>query len=216
MKTIKLVLMCVTLLAVPVVTEAQQQVFVPELSEVQNNSDWTIVNREITFDGEVYMTANPGDGLVFLKGTDFSNGTIELDIKGKDLQGQSFVGLAFHGLNESTYDVIYFRPFNFKNPDRNSHSVQYTSMPDYDWSRLRSEFPGKYENTVTPVPDPDEWFHATIKVDYPIVEVFVNNSESPSLSVQQISDRKTGWIGFWVGNYSDGHFKNLEIIFGPD
>lgn len=216
MKTIKPILFFTVMFSLFFTAEAQQQVFVPDLSEIQDNSSWTVVNREMTFNGEVYMTANPGDGLVILKKINFSNGTIELDIKGRDLQGQSFVGLAFHGLDENTYDVIYFRPFNFKNPDRNSHSVQYTSMPDYDWSRLRNEFPGKYENTVTPVPDPDEWFHATIIVNYPDVEVFVNNSESPSLSVQQISDRKTGWIGFWVGNFSDGNFKNLKIISGSD
>ncbi len=202
------------LLAMPFVAEAQQQVIEPDLSKIQDDSRWTVANREITFDGEVYMNTVPGDGIAFFKEIDFSNGTIELDIKGKDVQSQSFVGLVFHGLDENTYDAIYFRPFNFENPDRNNHSVQYISVPDYDWSTLRNEFPGKYENTVSPVPDPDEWFHVTIKVDYPNVEVFVNNSESPSLTVQQISDRKKGWIGFYAGNFSDGYFRNLKII--PD
>lgn len=216
MKTTNLIRVCMILFFMPFIVVAQQQVIKSNLSDIEDNSNWTVVNRDITFDGEVYMTANPGNGLVLLKGSEFTNGTIELDIKGKDVQSQSFVGIAFHGLDDQTYDAIYFRPFNFENPDRNSHSVQYISMPDNDWSKLRTEFPDKYENTVTPVPDPDEWFHATIKVNSPDVEVFINNSETPSLSVQQISSRKTGWIGFWTGNNSDGYFKNLEIRTDSD
>ena len=191
--------------------KAQNNVLTPDLSKVTDNTKWKNINRDITFDGEIFMNANPGNGLVLLKGKEFSNGTIELDIKGENKQGQSFVGLAFHGVNDKTYDAVYFRPFNFKNPERNSHSVQYISMPENDWSKLRAEYPGKYENTVSPVPDPDGWFHATIVVNYPEVKVYVNNSKSPSLLVRQISTRKKGWLGFWVGNNSEGRFKNLKI-----
>jgi len=69
-----------------------------------------------------------------LKNILFSNGTIEFDVKGKDVQGQSFVGLAFHGLDNSTYDAIYLRPFNFRTEDklRKIHAVQYISHPVYN------------------------------------------------------------------------------------
>lgn len=191
---------------------AQPRVLVPDLSTISNSDHWTVYNREANFDGNVYLSANTGDGLLYLKDVEFKNGKIELDIKGKNTPGRSFVGVAFHGLNNETFDAVYFRPFNFKNPQRNSHSVQYISMPEYDWSKLRNEHPGKYENTVLPVPDPDSWFHATMVVHYPEVKVFVNDSEEPSLVVDQISNRKSGWLGFWVGNGSDGSFKNLKII----
>ena len=45
------------------------------------------------------------DGVAYLQGIEFSNGTIELDVRGKDVQQQSFVGVAFHGVDGTTYDV---------------------------------------------------------------------------------------------------------------
>ena len=215
MKTTKTILFVIAILLITIIAaKAQKSIVTPDLSKVHDISVWTKVNREVTFDDVIFMNAQQNDGLLYLNDLEFSNGTIELDIKGKNSPGQSFVGVAFHGLNESTFDAVYFRPFNFKNPERNSHSAQYISMPDNDWSKLRSQFPGKFENTVSPVPDPDDWFHARVVIKYPKVEVFVNNSESPSLVIQQISERKKGWVGFWTGNNSEGNFKNLKIT--PD
>jgi len=187
-------------------------VFSPDLSKVNDSNVWTLYNRDIIPGDAIHLNSKPGDGILFLKESNFKNGTIELDIKGKDERGRSFVGIAFHGLNDSIYDVIYFRAFNFKSSDRNSHSVQYISHPQYTWHFLRKEHPEMYENIVNPVPDPNDWFHVTVKVDYPHVNVFVNNSEKPSLSIDQLSARKEGWIGFWVGNNSEGYFRNLKVI----
>jgi hypothetical protein len=39
----------------------------------------------------------------------------------------------------------------------------------------------------------------------------VNDIAAPVMDVKQLSDRKTGWIGVWVGNTSDGDFANLKI-----
>ncbi len=214
MKTTKALFTLAILFISVISLKAQKIVVKPDLLKVQDKAMWTKVNREAIYNDAVYMNSKPGDGLLYFNNLEFLNGTIELDIKGKNSPGQSFVGVTFHGLDESTFDAVYFRPFNFKNPERNSHSVQYISMPDNDWSKLRSQFPGKYENTVSPVPEPDNWFHTKVVVKYPKVAVFVNNSESPSLVVEQISKQKKGRIGFWVGNNSEGYFKNLKIT--PD
>ena len=191
---------------------AQQVEIIPDLTKTSDPGLWMLHNRELDVEKEVHLNAKPGDGLLWLKAPIFSNGTIELDIRGKDEQGKSFVGVAFHGLNDTTYDVIYFRPFNFKNPERNVHSVQYISHPQYTWHKLRKEHPGKYESTIFPVPEPDGWFHVTLIIQYPTVKVFVNNAEKPSLIIEQLNTRKEGWMGFWVGHYSEGDFKNLKII----
>lgn len=177
-----------------------------------NTQKWTAFNREVTYkDDVIYLDAKASDGILWLKNYNFSNGTIELDIKGKDERGRSFVGIAFHASGDETFDGVYFRPFNFKSPERNSHSVQYISMPDNDWSALRKEFPGKYENKISPAPEPDQWLHAKIVVEYPRVTVYVNGAQKASLEVDQISDRKEGMLGLWVGNGSDGWFKNIEV-----
>ena len=190
----------------------QERAIEPDLSKVKDQKTWGVHNREVTYsDGVVHMDARPGDGVVWLKDVAFKNGRIELDIRGRDEAGRSFVGLAFHGTNENTYDAIYFRPFNFKNPERSNHSVQYVSHPEHTWNKLRESQPDKYESTVSPVPDPSEWFHAVIVIDHPVVKVFVNNDEKPSLTVTQLTTRNAGWIGFWTGNNSAGDFRNLKV-----
>src|SRR3954465_3895532 len=39
-----------------------------------------------------------GDGLAWWPDVTLGNGVIEFDVRGKDAQGQSFVGIAFHGV----------------------------------------------------------------------------------------------------------------------
>jgi len=212
MKTRKLIILTI-ILNLGYCALAQKTELIPDLSNCNDPNIWELHNRDLTIqeDATVHLNGKPGDGILWIKGSDFSNGRIELDIKGKDIRGRSFVGLAFHGVNDSIFDAVYFRPFNFKNTERNGHSIQYISHPDYTWYRLREEHPGKYENKLVPVPEPDEWFHATIVIEHPMVEVYVNNSDKPSLKIEQLSSRKKGWLGFWVGNNSEGYFKNLKI-----
>jgi hypothetical protein len=188
------------------------------INSAENKLLWKYYNREAAFimkdPGKIYsvtLNAKQGEGLAIYQDLEFENGTIEFDVKGKDVLQQSFVGVAFHIQNDSTYNAVYFRPFNFKKPERTSHSVQYVSHPKFTWQKLRSEFPEQYEKTVIPVPNPDEFFHARIEVKWPVVKVFVENSEIPSLEVKMLSSFKKGKIGLWVGNGSDGSFKNLKI-----
>jgi hypothetical protein len=213
MKAIKLILFIIHL-SVGFSLFAQQNVIIPDLTQVNNADIWVLHNRSVTAGNEIHLDGKPEDGLLWIKNSIFSNGKIEVDIKGKDEAGRSFVGVAFHGINATRFDAVYFRPFNFKSAERNGHSVQYISHPTNTWFKLREDAPGKYENPVSPVPDPNDWFHATIIINYPFVNVYLNNSSAPSLTVEQLSSQKQGWIGFWVGNNSEGWFKNLRII--PD
>jgi len=181
--------------------------------------DLDVFNRTVSAlsDGTrkgVHLDERPGEGVAYLKGIEFSNGTIEFDVRGKDVQGQSFVGVAFHGLDSTTYDAIYLRPFNFRtdDPARHSHAVQYVSQPTYPWQKLRAERPGVFEQPVSPAPDPNAWFHVRVVVASPKVSVFVGDAKEPSLVVNQLSDRTKGLVGLWVGNGSGGDFANFRII----
>ncbi len=219
MKTAKLALILfVLVLLIICLCSAQENVFMPDLSKIVKNDGWKVVNRNVSLlmvDGKpaAYLDGRAGDGVVWLEGFEFNNGTIEVDIKGKDEQGSSFVGIAFRGVDEKTYDAVYFRPFNFLSKDsvRKSHGVQYISYPVYTWEKLREEFPGKYENRVSNVSDPNLFFHARIVVQRPKITVFVNSSEEPSLVVEELSGRTSGWVGIWTGNYSDGTFTKFKI-----
>ena len=181
--------------------------------------DLDVFNRTVSAlsDGTrkgVHLDERPGEGVAYLKGIEFSNGTIEFDVRGKDVQGQSFVGVAFHGLDSTTYDAIYLRPFNFRtdDPARHSHAVQYVSQPTYPWQKLRAERPGVFEQPVSPAPDPNAWFHVRVVVGSPKVSVFVGAAKEPSLVVNQLSDRTKGLVGLWVGNGSGGDFANFTTI----
>jgi len=189
---------------------AQQRAVAPKDVQVFNRSVSSLSDG--TRKG-LRLSSSPGDGVAYLRGTEFGNGTIEVDIRGKDVQGQSFVGIAFHGVDSTTYDAIYFRPFNFRTPDstRHRHAVQYISHPTYTWQKLRAERPGSFEQPVSPAPDPNAWFHVRVVVASPKVSVFVGDAKQPSLLVDQLNDRTKGLVGLWVGNNSDGDFANLTI-----
>src|SRR5207249_7598016 len=171
----------------------QQQAIEPEGLKVFNRSVSSLS------DGArkgVRLSEHAGDGVAYLQGVEFTNGTIELDVRGKDVPQQSFVGVAFHGVDGTTYDAIYFRPFNFRaeDPARRGHAVQYIAQPIYPWQKLLADQPGKYERAIDPVPDPNAWFHVRVVVTSPKVSVFVDDAKEPSLVVDQLSNRKKGLV----------------------
>jgi len=214
----KVLLSLISILCLVNICIAQTKSIIPDLSKIVSNDGWKLTNRSASVLIEngspvIYLDSRQGDGFARLENHEFNNGTIEVDLKGKDVQGSSFLGIAFRGVNDSTYDAIYFRPFNFLSKDsvRQNHSVQYISQPVYTWNKLRENFPGKYENKIANPPNPNLFFHARIVIQNHQISVYVNNSTMPSLIVQELSGRTGGWLGLWVGNYSDGTFANFKI-----
>lgn len=210
----KKIITCV-LLIFSVSFMAKGQTITPDLNDP---SKWTVLNRKVTniTDGDrkgIYMNENEEDGGMILNNFEFSDGTIEFDIKGRNVLQKSFVGIGFHLQEDKTFDGIYFRPFNFMNSDtvRRWRAVQYVHHPDFPWDKLRKDFPGKYENKVNPVPDPDGWFHAKIVIKGKNIQVFVNDSPKPSLVVEKLSNTRSGKIFLWAGVVSDVSFANLKI-----
>jgi len=159
------------------------------------------------------VAAAPGEGVVWQEQSALEDGTIEVDLRGRDVVGQSFVGVAFRGLDDRTYEAVYFRPFNFAttDPDRRLRAVQYHSNPDNPWAKLRAEFPNQYEKPILPVPDPNGWFHVRIVLNGRALTVFVNSSPTPTLTVTTLAAPRRGMVGAWVGNGSGGEFSNLKV-----
>lgn len=206
-------------LSTPARIFGQQKAIEPDLGALADGKGINPSNRTITriTDGArkgIRLSEAAGEWPVYFSGIEFANGTIEFDVKGKDVQGNSFVGVAFHGVDGTTYDGIYFRPFNFKTDDqaRVLRAVQYISHPAHPWQKLRADTPGKYEKPVKPVPDPNGWFHARVVVASPKVSVFIGDATEPCLVVDQLSDRKKGLVGVWVGNTAGGDFANFKIL----
>jgi hypothetical protein len=196
------------------------QTYNPNLQDKASLSTDARKFKYIEVNGKKGIRIEEGEGnsVMILNDIIFTSGTVEFDCKGRNVIGKSFLGIAFHIQNDSTYDAIYFRPFNFSNPDtiRRWRAVQYISVPTYEWDKLREQSPGKYENKVNPVPNADEWFHCKIIVKDRLISVFVNNSPKPSLVVTKLTNTSKGKIGLWVENGSDGSFANLEIRADKD
>jgi len=195
-----------------------QEILRPDLAGIPGQEGWTLSNRGATLEVEdgrqlVAFDAREGSGAAWLDGVEFHNGTIEVLIRGKNVQGMSFVGVAFRGVDDETYDAVYFRPFNFHadNDLSRSHMVQYVSHPDHTWFRLREEHTDVYENPLPNPPDPDQFFKARIVVEKPEVRVYVGEETEPCLVVTELTDRAGGRVGLWMGNGSDGSFAELVI-----
>ncbi len=177
-------------------------------------------NREVSAlqgtKGGVQVNEAAGPGVIWLTGTDFGEGTIELDIRGRDLMQRSFVGLAFHRQDDNTYEAVYLRLFNFRaeDPVRRQHAVQYIAVPGYDWPRLRKEFPEEFENPVDASIDPTGWVPVRLMVSSKTVQIYVGPAKSPTLEVRRLGHHDRGEIGLWAGNGSDGAFANLRISPG--
>jgi hypothetical protein len=165
----------------------------------------------------IRLDAKAGDGFAVVQGPAFSEGTIDLLVRGEDVAQQSFVGVAWGIQNDSTYEAVYLRPFNFRTPDtaRAKRAVQYVSQPTWPWQRLRAETPGKYEKPVAPIPDPTGWVPLRLVVTPTQVSVYANGGAEPDLVVQRLGEPKAGPIGLWVGNGSRGDFAELKVRPAP-
>jgi hypothetical protein len=176
------------------------------------------VNRQVTKlqesrDG-VHVSAKEGPGVVWMEGSDFAEGTIELDVRGRDVPQRSFVGVAFHGKDDKTYEAVYLRPFNFRSsdPTNHRHAVQYMALPDYDWPRLRKEFPNEFESAVDQSIVPTDWVPLRVVIKGARIQVYVGAAKTPALEARKLGQSDRGQMGLWTGNNSDGDFANLRVM----
>jgi hypothetical protein len=161
----------------------------------------------------VHLDEKTGPGVVWIDGTDFGQGTVEIDVRGRDVVDRSYLGIAFHRKDDATYEGVYLRPFNFRidNPVRRQHAVQYVVVPEFDWPDLRQKFPEEFENPVDPSVAPADWVPLRVVVTGAKVQIYAGAVKSPTLEVRKLGSLDHGMIGLWVGNNSDGDFANLRI-----
>lgn len=212
-----IVLIILTLL---LATQTHGQAIQPDLSVILKDQDKFVQNRKASALPEngrtgIHLDAGAGEGVAWIPDVTFKNGVIEVELRGRDQPGQSFVGIAFNGSDSDTFECVYVRPFNFqaRNPTRRSRSIQYVFHPDYPWSRLREEHPGVYEAAIDPAPDPEAWIHVRLVVEETRVRAYVNDADEPALTVDRIGEAIEGNVGLWVGgNNSEGDYANLRIV----
>ena len=214
MKTQKIKVVLGILWLISISSFGQQQI---NLSEKFQNKKIKAVNRTISLYEDhpdaVEMDAKDAAGLGILEDIEFSRGIIEVELLGENNPGKSFIGIAFNIQNDETYEVIYFRPFNFVAEEqiRKEHMVQYVFHPEFTWYKLRDERTGEFENEISLPPEPDNWFKAIIKINEEKVEVYVDDISEPVLIVDRLTSTKSKKIGIWTGFGSSGRYKNLVI-----
>ena len=156
--------------------------------------------------------------LAIVSGTDFKDGTIEIDVAGSPRQDadptdRGFIGLAFRSQERGDRaEYFYLRPTNGRSDDqlRRNHSVQYVSTPDYPWERLRKETPGVYESYADL--DPGAWTKMKVVVSGTKAQLYVNGADQPCLIVNDLKLGEThGQIALWAYGTTDAYFSNLKV-----
>lgn len=194
---------------------AQQKYKVHDLSII-NPKEWVIPQND-TLDLELgtyqqkkallikrkidnYKSAS----LAYWPKLNFKDGIIELDLAfaGK---GNGYIGLAFRIRDAHHYETVYFRPLS----SGTINAIQY--MPekkvDFNWWDYEAD---KYQaKAILPR---NAWFHVKVVVMGSKMEVYVNNSPSPSMVYTSLDPSlKTGAVGYWHGNSSMGAYRNLVV-----
>lgn len=160
-----------------------------------------------------------GPEIAIVKGSDATDGEIEVELAGRPLPGadaslRGFIGVAFRvQTNDSLrYECFYLRPTNGRAEDqlRRNHSTQYISYPDFPWFRLRKENPGVYESYVDLVPG--EWTKVRIQVKGSEARLYVHAADQPCLIVKDLKlGSSHGAIALWIGLGTEAFFRNLRV-----
>ncbi len=161
---------------------------------------------------------SPGEAFARIKGQIFHDGTIEVDVAGKPGMNagplaRGFIGVAFRiQADGKRMENIYVRPANGRAPDqvRRNHTLQYVSVPDWPWERLRKEYPEMYESYADM--DSGEWVHLRIVVRGTAASLYVGEAKRPNLIVNDLKlGDSTGGVALWIGPGTEGYFRNLRI-----
>lgn len=203
-----------TLLLISLSLSAQKLI----LSKEYLQQKLEVVNRKASISIEnnkqfIRLSEEEGEGLVWLPVNGFNNGELEIKMRGKDVLQRSFIGIAFHGKDNKTYDAVYCRPFNFRTQDsvRRIHAIQYISHPEYTWKKLREEQNAQFEKEIPNAPDPNGWFVLKLVIDEDLVRAYLNNSKTEVLKVRKLQENYRGKIGIFMGSGSGGDFEYIKI-----
>lgn len=158
------------------------------------------------------------DGFALLRGTDFRDGTIEADVALKittppGVRMPGFFGIAFRARSDAShYELFYLRPGNSHSQDQamRNHSMQYVSMPDFDWDMLRRQFPFVYESYAAL--QLESWIHVKIEVKGRTAKLYLNGSPEPSLIVNGLKGEDLhGGVALWGYQGEEAYFSNVRV-----
>jgi hypothetical protein len=155
-----------------------------------------------------------------LEGSDFHNGTIEVDVRARlsawaDIDCRGFIGLVFRASEaDDRFEGFYVRPRNGRSctePQRRIHTMQYFSYPGYTFAYFRERGIADFEAKADI--EMDEWVHLKAEVSGAEGRFYVDDMDTPALVVPAMfagADARGG-VGLYVDNGTDGLFRNLQV-----
>lgn len=162
--------------------------------------------------------SGPGGGMVLLKGLEFRDGEIDLEVSGApsktaDPTARGFIGVMFRIQADGSHaESFYLRPTNGRadNQLNRNHSVQYVSPPEWTWQRLRTETPGQYESYADM--QAGEWTQMRVVVHGKEAELYVGGAAQPCLVVKDLKlGESQGGVALWIGPGTEGYFRNVRV-----
>jgi hypothetical protein len=145
-------------------------------------------------------------GLLNVKGADFRDGSVEVDLASKP--HNLFLGVAFRVESNANLEMIYLRPSSSDTIE----AMQYTPRLNGDavWQLLNSS----HEKASVHIPE-NQWLHMKLVVRGRTCSVFLNGNKIPALVVTNLRRGDSeGGIGLWsLGG--GGYFSNLRYQIFP-
>ena len=157
-----------------------------------------------------------------LVGSDFHDGTIELDVRARlmhwaDIDCRGFIGFVFRAsVNDDRFESFYVRPRNGRSctePQRRIHTMQYFSYPGYTFAYFRERGIADYEAKADI--EMDKWIHLKAEIAGAGAKFYVDDMETPALVVDEMfgGAEARGGVGLYVDNGTEGNFKNLQVTY---
>ncbi len=152
-------------------------------------------------------------GSAFLKGVEFQNGVIEVDMAFEG--SRAFGGIVFRMRMSGDYEQFYIRPHKSRFPD----ALQYTPVTKglSSWQL----YSGEGFTAVAEIPY-NQWIHVKLEVSGTQARVYLDNAEKPALVVHDLKHSlSTGTIGLIAPNTGLIHFANFryrednDLVFDP-
>ena len=157
-----------------------------------------------------------------LSGSDFHDGTIEVDVRARlmhwaDVDCRGFIGIVFRATDDSDrFESFYVRPRNGRSctePQRRIHTMQYFSYPGYTFAYFRERGITDYEAKADI--EMDEWIHLKAEIAGAGAKLYVDDMETPALVVDEMfgGTELRGGVGLYVDNGTEGNFKNFQVTY---